>query len=154
MIVIAMTTTATAISMITSMNCTTTKIVVGAKTEMRVNALETTFEEVTVFGIPMMFTCLRVDPQTVPKGLYLYEVRHDDNMQGIPCEIGNWILVNHWGTLLSNKPLRVEPNETGNNAYRQIDAELDWNYEGANITIEEYLNRHPIKQPRIQDLSR
>ena len=121
---------------------------------MRVNALETTFEEVTVFGIPMMFTCLRVNHQTVPKGLYLYEVRHDDDMQGIPSQIGEWILVNHWGTLLSNKPLKLEPNFDGSNAYCNIDAELDWNYEGENITVEEYLSRHPIKPPKTQDLSR
>ena len=43
------------------------------------------FEEVTVFGYPMLFTCLRCDRNTLPKGMFMYEVRHDDDCQGIPC---------------------------------------------------------------------
>ena len=35
------------------------------------------FEDVTVLGHPMLFTCLRVDRDTVPQGMYMYEVRHD-----------------------------------------------------------------------------
>ena len=59
------------------------------------------FEDVTVLGHPMLFTCLRVDRDTVPQGMYMYEVRHDDDQQGEPVQIANWIMVNHWGTLLS-----------------------------------------------------
>ena len=50
----------------------------------------------------MLFTCLRVDRDTVPQGMYMYEVRHDDDQQGEPVQIANWIMVNHWGTLISN----------------------------------------------------
>ena len=32
------------------------------------------FEDVTVLGHPMLFTCLRVDRDTVPQGMYMYEV--------------------------------------------------------------------------------
>lgn len=60
------------------------------------------FEDVTVLGHPMLFTCLRVDRDTVPQGMYMYEVRHDDDQQGEPVQIANWIMVNHWGTLISN----------------------------------------------------
>ena len=51
---------------------------------MRVNAMTEQFEDVTVLGHPMIFTCLRVDRDTVPEGLYMYEVRHDDDQQGDP----------------------------------------------------------------------
>lgn len=37
---------------------------------MRVNAMTEKFEDVTVLGHPMLFTCARVDRDTVPKGLY------------------------------------------------------------------------------------
>lgn len=37
---------------------------------MRVNAMTEQFEDVTVLGHPMIFTCLRVDRDTVPEGLY------------------------------------------------------------------------------------
>ena len=66
---------------------------------MSVDARKERFELVEVFDRPMLFTCLRVDRNTVPKGLYLYEVRNDDDQCGIPVEIGRWIMVNHWGTL-------------------------------------------------------
>lgn len=66
---------------------------------MRVNAMTEKFEDVTVLGHPMLFTCLRVDRDTVPQGMYMYEVRHDDDQQGEPVQIANWIMVNHWGTL-------------------------------------------------------
>lgn len=49
------------------------------------------FEDVTVLGHPMLFTCLRVDRDTVPQGMYMYEVRHDDDQQGEPVQIANWI---------------------------------------------------------------
>ena len=67
---------------------------------------EDKFEDVTVLGHPMLFTCLRVDRDTVPQGMYMYEVRHDDDQQGEPVQIANWIMVNHWGTLISNRPIR------------------------------------------------
>ena len=54
------------------------------------------FEDVTVLGHPMLFTCLRVDRDTVPQGMYMYEVRHDDDQQndGYPHDValitGSW----------------------------------------------------------------
>ena len=92
---------------------------------MSVDARKERFELVEVFDRPMLFTCLRVDRNTVPKGLYLYEVRNDDDQCGIPVEIGLWIMVNHWGTLLSATPIKLEPNRYNNNAYRHIDPEND-----------------------------
>lgn len=106
---------------------------------MRVNAMTERFENVTVFGIPMLFTCLRVDRSTVPDGLYVYEVRHDDDQQGDPVQIANWIMVNHWGTLISNKHICLQPNSYNTNAYRDIDPENDWNYEGFESTVQEYI---------------
>ena len=110
---------------------------------MRVNAMTEKFEDVTVLGHPMLFTCARVDRDTVPKGLYMYEVRHDDDQQGDPVQIANWIMVNHLGTLITNKPIRLEPSERINNAYRDIDLEEDWNYEGSVATVKEYMEKNP-----------
>ena len=85
---------------------------------MSVDARKERFELVEVFDRPMLFTCLRVDRNTVPKGLYLYEVRNDDDQCGIPVEIGRWIMVNHWGTLLSATPIKLEPNRYNNKPCR------------------------------------
>ena len=110
---------------------------------MRVDATKEVFEKVTVLGLPMIFTCLRVDKDTVPKGMYMYEVRNDDDQQGDPVQIGRWIAVNHWGTIISNRPVELEPSPAVNNAYRDIDPKNDWNYEGATSTLFEYMEKHP-----------
>lgn len=88
------------------------------------NAMTETFEEVTVLGRPMLFSCLRIDRDTVPKGLYLYEVRHDDDRQGLPVEIAERIVINHWGTLLSSRPIRLLGAPEGR-AYRIINPKSD-----------------------------
>lgn len=87
---------------------------------MSVDARKERFELVEVFDRPMLFTSLRVDRNTVPKGLYLYEVRNDDDQCGIPVEIGRWIMVNHWGTLLSATPIKLEPNRYNNNHFHIV----------------------------------
>lgn len=120
----------------------------------RQDAMKEIFEEVTVMDKPMLFTCLRIDRATVPKGLYLYEVRHDDDMRGDPVQIANWIIVNHWGTLISSEPLKLTPSKTVNNAYLDIDPEKDWNYEGVEATISEYMERHPPKKEKQKDFER
>ncbi len=119
----------------------------------RVDARKETFEEVTVLDKPMLFTCLRVDRSTVPKGMFLYEVRHDDDGRGDPCQIGKWIMVNHWGTLISNTPLKLIPSYN-NNAYLDIDPEKDWNYEGVPCTLREYMEKHPPQKEKNKDFSR
>ena len=63
--------------------------------------------------------------------------------QSEPVQIANWIMVNHWGTLISNRPIRLEPRPDGRNAYRDIDPENDWNYEGTLATVKEYMEKNP-----------
>ena len=111
-----------------------------------VDVMEETFENVTVLGHPMLFTCLRVDRKTVPEGLFLYEVRHDDDHQGEPVQIANWVMVNHWGTLISDRKIALEPNISGNNAYRDIDPENDWNYEGTTAKVQDYMKDRPAEK--------
>lgn len=86
---------------------------------MSVDARKERFELVEVFDRPMLFTCLRVDRNTVPKGLYLYEVRNDDDQCGIPVEIG-----------------------------RHIDPENDWNYTGDLCSAREYMDKYLLKKDR------
>lgn len=94
----------------------------------RFNAMDVTWEKVEVLGKEGLFTSLRVDRATVPKGWTMYEVRHDDNSWGDPVEIALGIMVNHFGTLLVKEPFDLEPSPITNNAYLDIDPEKDWNY--------------------------
>ena len=110
---------------------------------MAVNALTETYDLVTVCGIPMIFTCCRVDRDTVPMGLYVYDVRHDDDCQGIPCQIKEHIMVNHWGTIISTKPLKLdERNSLELRFDEKTDEWLDWNYEGAAYTLHDYVEEY------------
>ena len=44
------------------------------------------FEMVTVLNLPMLFTCCRVDQDTVPDDLYIYEVSHEEDVLGTVTE--------------------------------------------------------------------
>ena len=86
---------------------------------------------------------------TFGKGYMLadaYDVRHDDDCRGIPCEIAPFIMVNHWGTIILAEPL-----ELPDDGRRYIDEETDWNYDpfgGAEknqkpcVTVEEFMNQY------------
>ena len=119
-----------------------------------IDARKESFEEVTVLGVPMLFTAMHVDKSTVPKGLYLYEVRHDDEGDGEPVQLGNWILVNHFGTLISSQPVKMTQVPYRDNAYRDIDPEKDWKYEGVESTLRDYMKRHPPKKEKQREHER
>ena len=89
----------------------------------RYNAMEETFTEVRVLGKPAFFHDLRIDRSTVPKGLYLYEVRHDDEGWGDPVQIAKGIMVNHFGSIITREPIRLPPD-----GYLEIDPEKDWDF--------------------------
>lgn len=108
--------------------------------DMKVNANEETFENVVVLGYPMIFTCLRVDRSTVPDNLHVYDVRHDDECQGIPCELADRVLVNHWGTVISAVP--IELNEDGANGFKYKSLnENDFRYRGIPSKLKDYIRK-------------
>ena len=88
------------------------------------DAMTEHYEEITVCGKPALFTSIRIKRDTVPEGLYAYDVRHDDECRGIPCEIAPFIMVNQWGTIILTEPL-----ELPDDGRRYIDEETDWNYD-------------------------
>ena len=90
---------------------------------MEQNARTEQYEEITVFGKPALFTGCRLDRGTVPEGLYAYDVRHDDDHQGIPREIAKHILVNHWGTILLAEPLKIPKS-----GFLLLNENTDWSY--------------------------
>ena len=110
--------------------------------EKPINIFNYKFEAVTVCDKPMVFTCARIDRIKVPKGLYVYDVRHGDDEDYVPVELAHCILVNHWGTVISAEP--IELDERGRRELR-IDKEqdewLDWNYEGYDISLIEYIKQ-------------
>ena len=90
---------------------------------MTFHAMTEPYEEITVCGKPALFTSIRIKRGTVPYGLYAYDVRHDDECRGIPCEIAPFVMVSHRGTIILAEPL-----ELPDDGRRYIDEDTDWNY--------------------------
>ena len=103
---------------------------------MTFNAMAEHYEEITVCGKPALFTSIRIKRDTIPDGLCAYDVRHDDECRGIPCEIAPFVMVNHWGTIILAEPLDL-PDD----GRRYIDEDTDWNY--APLDGEDTANHKP-----------
>lgn len=89
---------------------------------VRCDARKETYEEIEIFDTLALFSSGRIQKNSVPEGFYCYEVRHDDECRGIPCELSTRILVNFWGTVISKVPLIKESE-----CRRYIEDE-DWSY--------------------------
>lgn len=113
----------------------------------RYNVMEESYQEIRVLGKPALFHDLRLDRNTVPKGLYLYEVRHDDDGVGGSVQIAKGILVNHFGSILTREPMKLPPD-----GYLDIDPEKDWDYSGGDCrTIREFMEKYPPKREKDRE---
>ena len=113
----------------------------------RYNAMEEFYQEIRVLGEPVLFHDMRLDWNTVPKGLYLYEIRHDDEGRGNPIQIAKGIMVNHFGSILTCKLIKL-PSD----GYRDIDPEKDWDYNGGDCrTIREFMEKYPLKREKDRE---
>lgn len=114
------------------------------------NAMEEHFEEIEVLDKPALFTNIRIDRDTVPKGLYLYEVRHDDDGYGDPVQIAKGIMINHLGSILTREPIKLPPD-----GYLGIDPDNDWNYtDGDCHSVKAFMDKYPPKQKQPKDYER
>lgn len=74
---------------------------------MRYDVMNEYYTEIRLFGKPALFNDMRLDQETVPKGLYLYEVRYDDETWE-PVQIAKGILANHLGSVLTRERLKYQ----------------------------------------------
>ena len=110
---------------------------------------EAELEEVTVFDRPMLFAECRIDPASIPKGLYMYEVRHTDSDWGEPCQIGKGVLVNFFGTLITSEPIRLDAD-----GFVSVDAVRDWDYVSSDCSLRDYMAQNPPQKNKEPDRSR
>lgn len=102
----------------------------------RKHATQIYWDMVEVLGKVCIFAEYRVDRKTIPKGCYMYEVRHSDNDWTEPIEIGLGILANFYGTLLTTGPLDLTPIDGLENSYAEIEP-TDWKYLGGIVSFKE-----------------
>ena len=67
-------------------------------------------ETISWRGKEYEFSDMRIDRDTVPNGKYVYEIADDDS-DGEPARIRPHILVNFFGTLISDEPLAFEDDD-------------------------------------------
>ena len=104
-----------------------------------INASEADYERFEILGRDALFTCLRIDRQTLPEGFYAYDLRDCDDCSGTPCQLKNFVMVNHWGTVVVREPIEGADNGI------DLD-ENDYNYLGENMTLDEFSNPAPAME--------
>ena len=66
------------------------------------------YELTEIDGRPVLFTNMRLNRDTVPAGIFCYDVRDSDALDGSMAEIKAVVVVNHWGTILCKDPFPVD----------------------------------------------
>lgn len=97
---------------------------------LKTNAREEEFDLMEVFGKIVLFVECRLDRDTIPEDLYVYEVRHND--LGDFCTVENKVTVNFHGTIISKEPIEIGDD------YRMV--EDDYGYLDPNWTLDRYVN--------------
>lgn len=114
------------------------------------NAMEEQYQEIKVFGKPALFHDMHLERGTVPRGLYLYEVRHDDDGVGDPVQIARGVMVNHFGSIITHEPIGLHTD-----GYLDIDPERDWDFAGGDCrTVKEFMARYPPVKKKNRDMDR
>lgn len=109
------------------------------------NPNEFKYETYYLFNHKVLFTPLRIDEKLLPKGIYKYEVRNDES--GNIVELAKNIVVNHWGTILSSRRLKL--NEDG---YIKITEGKDLvDTDESVMSLQQYLNN---QKNEVKDFSR
>ena len=104
-----------------------------------IDANETDYERFEILGHDALFTNLRIDRKSLPDGLYAYDLRDCDDCSGNPAELRNFVLVNHWGTVITKEP--IEGADEG-----IVLDEDDYNYLGEDMTLKEIANSTPTME--------
>lgn len=108
------------------------------KTNYKSNRLYRNYELVELYGKPVLFSEERIPSSELPSNIYRYEVRSDSEGKGIMVQLGKGIMVDHWGTILSNKPIRLDED-----GYREIYEDKDVKYPLCPyVTLEQYMNEY------------
>lgn len=110
---------------------------------VRLNATKETFDLIEIAGYTALFSDLRIDRESVPEGVYAYDVRHCDEGWGEAAEIKEFVLVNHMGTILSNKCI-----DWGEDGYLIL--EKDFEYLDERMTLREYQKSQSVEDQEIR----
>ena len=109
------------------------------------DAYKENYEHIELFDEPGLFTNGRIDRETVPAGWYCYDLRGNDDDPGDPTTVEEQVTVNHAGTVLLPKPLKLNRTDINGTRYRKISEGL--NFLDGEITLEEFCREHGFMFP-------
>lgn len=98
---------------------------------MDISICDEHFELAELFGKPVLYSNTRIDRDTVPEGIYAYDLRHGDD-PGLPLQVEPFVAINHAGTIICTEP--IEFGET-----KFIDLKGSLNFHGECRTFEEFM---------------
>lgn len=101
---------------------------------MAEDARKLEFELLDMLDQQVAYTECRVDRNTVPNDLYVYDIRHSDDDDSAMREIAPYVLVNHKGTIICKEPITMS-----NGNYRNI-TDGDYGFAGGSVSLDEFVN--------------
>ena len=93
------------------------------------------YQEIEIFDVPGLFSNGRIDPATIPEGMYVYDLRGSDYDPGQPITVENHVTVNHAGSVITAKPL-----DLGEDGRLTFTEEEGLNFVGGEISAYKFLN--------------
>ena len=93
------------------------------------------YQEVEIFDVPGLFSNGRIDPATIPEGMYVYDLRGSDDDPGKAITVENHVTVNHAGSVITAKPL-----DLGEDGRLTFTEEEGLNFVGGEISAYKFLN--------------
>jgi len=104
------------------------------------------FEAAELDGKSVAFTNRRISRDTVPEGLYCYEIRDSDRLDRSCAEVKKYVMLHHRGTILCKEPLEL--NERGS-----YYPEKEMNFLGVSVSIDEWLEmgKEQMEHPQTSD---
>lgn len=98
------------------------------------NAEKEGYLAAVIDGRTVLFTSMRLDRATVPEGLFCYDIRDSDRLDGRFTEIKPFVEENHLGTVLCREAFPLD--ESGGYVPK------NWGY-SSGMTLEEYRRDSP-----------
>ena len=111
-------------------------LVLNASGNSYVNTENDDFELVTVNGEKALFTNERLTLNDIPKGLFLYHLRSNDDGSGF-ATLEETVNVNHGGSIVTR-----EPFDLGEKGYIALDEDSTPNFEGKQSSFAQFMDEN------------
>lgn len=111
-----------------------------------INIEDEKYDLIELFGQPALYSGGRMKNTDIPQGLFKCDVRGDDETTGWFAGLSPHVLVNHFGTIITNEPL-----DFGEEGHIWLTEETEPNFMGNALTFGEFM-RGEFEQEETQGI--